>query len=93
MSINYYTFCWAYLCLILINITGIGGNKMDMFFEDFHIGDEMVTPCRTITEMDVVQFAGLSGDYNMLHIMVGSKVEKECFQLLQTRLYQELPLL
>jgi acyl dehydratase len=38
------------------------------YFEDFNIGDELITPRRTITEADIVLFAGLSGDYNPLHI-------------------------
>jgi acyl dehydratase len=38
-----------------------------LFFEDFEIGAKMVSPARTITEADVVWFAGLSGDYNTLH--------------------------
>lgn len=37
------------------------------FYEDFAVGDEFVTPGRTITEADVVAFAGLTGDYNRLH--------------------------
>lgn len=41
---------------------------MDMYFDDFAIGDEMISPRRTITEADVVQFTGLSGDFNSLHI-------------------------
>ncbi len=36
-------------------------------FEDFAVGDSMVTPGRTVTETDIVQFCGLSGDYNELH--------------------------
>ena len=31
------------------------------------MGDEYVSPGRTITEADIVIFAGLSGDYNVLH--------------------------
>lgn len=38
-----------------------------MYYEEFHIGQEFVTPARTITEADVVSFAGLSGDYNQIH--------------------------
>ncbi len=41
---------------------------MELFFDDFNIGDEMISPRRTITEADVVQFTGLSGDFNPLHI-------------------------
>ena len=37
------------------------------YFEDFEVGYEVVSPGRTITETDVVAFAGVSGDYNQLH--------------------------
>jgi len=37
------------------------------FYEDYAIGDTFTTPARTITEADVVAFAGLTGDYNRLH--------------------------
>lgn len=37
------------------------------FFEDLHVGDTVHTPGRTITEADVMQFAGLTGDYNEIH--------------------------
>jgi acyl dehydratase len=38
-----------------------------LYFEDFAVGDEFVTLSRTVTEADIVAFAGLSGDYNQLH--------------------------
>ena len=38
-----------------------------MYFEDFEIGYSIQSPGRTITETDVVNFAGLSGDFNQLH--------------------------
>ena len=36
-------------------------------FEQFNVGDTFVSQGRTVTEADVVAFAGLSGDFNPLH--------------------------
>jgi acyl dehydratase len=38
-----------------------------LYFDDFSEGQSWVTPARTITEADVVAFAGISGDFNPLH--------------------------
>ena len=38
-----------------------------MYFEDFELGMEIQTAARTITETDIVNFAGLSGDFNFIH--------------------------
>jgi 3-hydroxybutyryl-CoA dehydratase len=38
-----------------------------MYFEEFEVGQQIVTSGRTITESDIVIFAGLSGDYNQIH--------------------------
>ena len=37
------------------------------FFEDFQAGQSIVTAGRTVSESDIVAFAGLSGDYNQIH--------------------------
>jgi acyl dehydratase len=37
------------------------------FFDDIAVGEEFESPGRTVTETDIVLFAGLSGDYNVLH--------------------------
>ena len=37
------------------------------YYEDFKIGDEIITAGRTVTEADIVNFAGLTGDWNPLH--------------------------
>ncbi len=37
------------------------------YFEEIEVGEEYVSPGRTVTEADIVIFAGLSGDYNVLH--------------------------
>lgn len=37
------------------------------YYEEFAVGDNFTTRARTITESDIVSFAGLSGDYNPLH--------------------------
>ncbi|HYG42009.1 MAG TPA: MaoC/PaaZ C-terminal domain-containing protein [Bordetella sp.] len=39
-----------------------------LYFDDFTVGDHFTTSARTITEADVVNFAGLSADYNSLHV-------------------------
>jgi acyl dehydratase len=36
-------------------------------FDEFHVGDTFTSQARTVTEADVVNFAGLSGDFNPLH--------------------------
>jgi acyl dehydratase len=48
-----------------VNIQADG--PVGLYFEDFEIGQRMVTRGRTITESDLVQFAGLTGDYNPMH--------------------------
>ncbi len=37
------------------------------YFEEFEVGEEVVSFGRTITETDIVAFAGLTGDWNPLH--------------------------
>jgi 3-hydroxybutyryl-CoA dehydratase len=37
------------------------------YLEDLEVGQQAVSPGRTITEADIVAFAGLSGDYNVVH--------------------------
>jgi 3-hydroxybutyryl-CoA dehydratase len=41
--------------------------KLSLYFEDFSPGVEHTTRGRTITESDVVHFAGISGDFIELH--------------------------
>ena len=38
-----------------------------MFFEEFVVGQKILTAGRTVTETDIVSFAGLSGDFNQIH--------------------------
>ena len=38
-----------------------------LYYEDYEIGVTMQTRGRTITESDIVSFAGLTGDYNPMH--------------------------
>ena len=43
-------------------------NDYVLFYEDLNVGDTFTTSARTVTEADVVNFAGLSADYNSLHV-------------------------
>ncbi|MEM2325572.1 MAG: MaoC/PaaZ C-terminal domain-containing protein [Archaeoglobaceae archaeon] len=38
-----------------------------LYFEEFEIGKEFETAARTVTEADIVNFAGITGDWNQLH--------------------------
>lgn len=42
-------------------------NRGILRYEDLHVGLEFDSPTRTITESDVMTFAGLTGDYSELH--------------------------
>ena len=39
-----------------------------MYWEEWEIDAIFESPARTVTEADIVNFAGISGDYNPLHI-------------------------
>src|SRR5512136_1156604 len=38
-----------------------------LWFEEFEVGQQIISAGRTITEGDIMAFAGLSGDYNQIH--------------------------
>jgi acyl dehydratase len=38
-----------------------------LYFEEFSTGDTVESVGRTVTEADIVLYAGLSGDYNLIH--------------------------
>ena len=42
--------------------------ELHLFFDDVQVGQEWLTGGRTITEADIVNFAGLSGDFNPIHL-------------------------
>ena len=41
-----------------------------IYWEDVEVGSVATTPGRTVTESDIVNFAGLSGDWHVLHTNV-----------------------
>lgn len=49
-------------------MTGMAFQPRGRHFEEFEIGEGLVTAERTITEADIVRFAGLSGDFNLIHV-------------------------
>jgi len=44
-----------------------GTRPRGYYYEEFAIDQVLTAPARTVTEADIVAFAGLSGDYNQLH--------------------------
>lgn len=38
------------------------------YYEEFAVGDQLETAGRTIAETDLINFAGLTGDWNPLHV-------------------------
>jgi 3-hydroxybutyryl-CoA dehydratase len=46
-----------------------------LYFEDYAVGQSLMTQGRTITEADVVNFAALSGDWNSIHTNAVSAAE------------------
>jgi len=49
------------------SMSTIASQQRGMYFEEFNIGLRMTSAGRTITESDIVSFAGLSGDFNQIH--------------------------
>jgi 3-hydroxybutyryl-CoA dehydratase len=41
--------------------------RRGFYFEEFAVGQTVISPARTITESDVIAFAALSGDWNAIH--------------------------
>ena len=39
-----------------------------LYFDDLEVGQEWTSGGRTVTEADIVNFAGFSGDFNPIHI-------------------------
>jgi acyl dehydratase len=42
--------------------------SLHKFYEDVEVGQEWESPGRTVTEADIVAFAGVSGDFNPIHV-------------------------
>jgi acyl dehydratase len=41
---------------------------MHLYLDDVETGQEWESLCRTVTQTDIVNFAGVSGDFNPIHI-------------------------
>lgn len=46
----------------------VKGMNQGLFFDELRIGDRWTSRGRTVTESDVSQFAGLTGDFDPLHV-------------------------
>ena len=43
-------------------------SSFHLYFDDLEVGQEWTSGARTITDADIVNFAGFSGDFNPIHI-------------------------
>ena len=39
-----------------------------LYYDEFNVGDEFVSATRTLTETDVILFASMTGDNNLIHV-------------------------
>ncbi len=46
----------------------MGFSFYHLYFDDLELGQEWESPGRTVTEADIVTFAGFSGDFNPMHV-------------------------
>ena len=42
--------------------------KMHLYFDDVEVGQQWESLGRTVTQTDIVNFAGVSGDFNPIHV-------------------------
>ena len=42
-------------------------SKEYLYLDDYVLGEKMVSPARTVTEADIIAFAGITGDWHPLH--------------------------
>jgi len=43
-------------------------DTLNLYFDEFRLGDRFITASRVVTDADVREFAELTGDFNPLHI-------------------------
>lgn len=48
--------------------TTSGPERRGRLFDEFQVGEIVRSPARTVTQAEITAFAGLSGDFNPLHI-------------------------
>lgn len=41
--------------------------RRGLYFDEFEVGQKVASPGRTVTEADIISFAGISGDFNSIH--------------------------
>ncbi len=41
--------------------------RRGLYFEEFEVGQRVTSPGRTVSEADIISFAGISGDFNSIH--------------------------